>query len=51
MTTFERLTILYKELTELNNMDEIDFVRNDGKAQREALQNEIKKLEDEYIKF
>lgn len=51
MTTFERLTILYKELTELNNMDEIDFIRNGGKVQREALQNEIKKLENEYIKF
>lgn len=51
MTTFERLTILYKELTELNNMDEIDFIRNDGKAQREVLQNEIEKLENEYIKF
>ena len=49
MTTFERLTILYKELSDLNRMDEIEFIRNNGKAEREALEAEIRKLEDEYI--
>ena len=51
MTTFERLSILYKELTDLNNMNEVDFVRENGKAQREALEEEIRQLENEYINF
>jgi uncharacterized protein YaaN involved in tellurite resistance len=51
MNTFERLTILYKELIELNGMDEIEFIRNGGKAKREKLEKEIAELENEICKF
>lgn len=51
MTTFERLTILYKELIKLNNMDEIEFVRNGGKTERAKLEKEIAELENEFCKF
>ena len=51
MTTFERLSILYKELADLNNMNEVDFTRENGKAQREALEKKIRQLENEYINF
>ena len=41
---------LNKELKELNNMNEIEFVKANGKEQREELIKEIRELENEMMK-
>lgn len=41
---------LNKELKELNNMNEIEFVKANGKEKREELMKEIRKLENEMMK-
>ena len=44
-----RLENLYKEHIELNKMNEIDFIREGGKSRREAIEMEIRELEDEFL--
>lgn len=44
-----RLESLYKEHMELNKMNEIDFIREGGKSRREAIEMEIRELEDEFL--
>ena len=41
---------LNKELKELNNMNEIEFVKVNGKEKREELIKEIRELENEMMK-
>ncbi len=43
------LTNLYKELEELNKMDEITFIRKGGRSRREELEREIRELEDDFL--
>lgn len=41
---------LNKELKELNNMNEIEFVKANGKEKREKLMKKIRELENEMMK-
>lgn len=45
----KNLTNLYKELEELNKMDETTFIREGGRSRREALEREIRELEDDFL--
>lgn len=45
----KNLTNLYKELEELNKMDEISFIHEGGRSRREALEREISELEDDFL--